>query len=368
MKLRRQMGVVVRSVWAGVTGTGPTHAAGVVSAFVALTLIGAGMLLSAGVDHTTTRWRDGVETIVFVQAGATDEVAEKVGAVVQSTPGVKDARYVGPQETLEEFRGMFADSPQLVTSVDAAMLPTSWRVRFDAGTPTSRSEEISHQWESANGVYQVVTEREAVGVVTDVAATIKRVLMIVALCVGVAAVLMAFASSRGAAWARRDELAVMRLIGAPRWMVRGSFIAQGALDGLVGGLLATPVLWWLTRFVQARAEQSEQLAVVRNFGLGADEIFSVSARLTLLGVAVGAVTAAVAVGRYVKATEGAESGWWQQPVGGATRVRRVSDTENSETTPETANEPAEATAASVEVMPAVFETRSWSIEREEAPR
>ncbi len=365
MKLRRQLGVLVRSVWAGLTGTGPTHAAGVVSAFVALTLLGAGMLLSAGVENATTRWRDGVESIVFVNAGATSVVAEQVGATVQSTSEVKDARYVGQQETLEEFRAMFADSPQLVQSVDSGMLPTSWRVRFNPGTASELTEEISHRWETVNGVYQVVTEREAVGAVTQVAAALRRVLMIVAFCVGVAGVLMSFASSRAAAWARRDELAVMRLIGAPRWMVRVPFVTQGALDGLVGGLIATPVLWWLARFVQVRAAQNEQLAVVRDFGIGLGEIVMVGAQVTFLGVIAGAVTAALAVGRYAKATEGAETGWWQRPVGRTVKQRSAGKGVNLDAGVARAGSAQSEETQLVDIKTAVFEEHEWVVEREE---
>lgn len=325
LRVKNQLSVVLRSLRGSLVGNKPLHAAGVVSAFVALALTGAGMLLEMGVANATAQWRGGVETIVFVTPAATQAVVEDVGSAIGATEGVEGVRYVGREETLEEFRTMFEGSPQLARSVDSGMLPTSWRVRFDSGLESRRTEALSRGWERLEGVYAVVTASEAIGAVTSVASMVRRAMLLVALFVGVAGVLMSFAASRAAAWAQRDEIAVMRLVGAPRWVVRAPFALGAVVEWLVGGAMAAGALWWLARYAQVVAVGHEELSVVRDFSIGTWDVLQVAGRLTVLGAVLGSAAALLATGGYVRATEGTGLSWWQRPIAGERRGHTRSD-------------------------------------------
>jgi cell division transport system permease protein len=139
---------------------------------------------------------------------------------------------------------------------------------------------------------------------------VRRVLVSVAALVALAALLLAVAACRSAAFARREELNVMRLVGAPRWVVRWPFVLEGATTGLIGGWLAAMGVEVLARFIQDRVVASEELAIVKNFSVTGGDVWSIGLQMMLLGSILGAVGAGLAVTRYVRVSEGTDASWF----------------------------------------------------------
>jgi hypothetical protein len=101
------------------------------------------------------------------------------------------------------------------------------------------------------------------------------------------------------------------------------------------------------------------------FGIGLGEIVMVGAQVTFLGVIAGATTAALAVGRYAKATEGAETGWWQRPVGRTVKQRSAGKGVNLDAGVARAGSAQSEETQLVDIKTAVFEEHEWVVEREE---
>jgi cell division transport system permease protein len=311
-KFPAQLWQVVRSGAVGVRRNGPLAAAAIVSSFVALTLLGASLLVQRGVENATVRWRGGVETIVFLEPTAPKAEIERIGAAIKSDDRVAEVRFVSQQEALEEFRVMFRNSPELVASVDSSVLPASWRIVPRQGVPEEQVDALGQAWELQPSVYQVVSAKDAVQTVNALSSMVRTTLMSVAIAVAVAAMLMAVASCRSAAHARRDELAVMRLVGAPRWVVRWPFILEGAVTGLIGGWAAAMAVEALARLIHGRVAGSQGLTLVKNFSVTSGDVWAIGLQLVVVGTAVGAFGAALAVTRYVRASEGVAASWWQR--------------------------------------------------------
>jgi cell division transport system permease protein len=300
---------VCRSAFVGIRRNGPLAMAGIVCSFVALVLVGSSLLVQRGVENATTRWRGGVETILFLEPQTTPERAREIGIAITGDPIVAEARFVSQQEALEEFRVMFRNSPELVRSVDAGVLPASWRVVPVANADEAAVEQFGARWESEPSVYEVVYAKDAVRAVQSLGHMVRRVLVSVAALVALAALLLAVAACRSAAFARREELNVMRLVGAPRWVVRWPFIIEGATTGLIGGWLAAMGVDGLARFIQGRVVQSEELAIVKNFSVTSADVWSIGLQMMLLGSVLGALGAGLAVTRYVRVSEGTKTSW-----------------------------------------------------------
>jgi cell division transport system permease protein len=322
-----QLWQVWRSAFVGVRRNGPLAMAGIVCSFVALVLVGGSLLVQRGVENATTRWRGGVETIVFLTPETSQQRADEIGAALRADPLVASARFVSQQEALEEFRLMFRNSPELVRSVDATVLPASWRIVPKPGIDEAAIEQIGARWESQPSVYEVVYAKDAVRAVSSLGKMVRGALLGVAVLIAVAALLLAVAACRSAAFARREELAVMRLVGAPRWVVRWPFVLEGAIEGAAGGWLAALGVDGLARLIQARVVTSEELSIVQNFSVTSADVWSIGVRMVLLGAVLGAVGAGLAVTRYVRVSEGTGSSWMERRRVWVSQRRRVARAE-----------------------------------------
>jgi cell division transport system permease protein len=102
-----------------------------------------------------------------------------------------------------------------------------------------------------------------------------------------------------AVYARRDEIAIQRLVGATRWFVRTPFLIEGAAWGLFGGLLAALIMWVADLVVAP--ELSRAAAVV--LGDLDVRLFApdVAAAIVGLGVVLGLIGSALAVRRFLDA-------------------------------------------------------------------
>src|SRR5690606_35093128 len=118
---------------------------------------------------------------------------------------------------------------------------------------------------------------------------------------------LTFAACRAAAWARRDELAVMRLVGAPRWLVRAPFVAEGAISGLIGAVFASGGIALVVRWVERRVDSGGAVALLQYFDVGSGQVRSTMLQLLALGALLGTLGSALAVRRHVSDDDAAVS-------------------------------------------------------------
>lgn len=301
---REQLRQVRQSVLVSIRHNLPLTVAGVLCSAVALCLVGSSLVVSNGVANATMRWRGGVETIVFLEPTSDEATVQAVGADIQRSEIVEKVVFVSQQDAYREFTEMFRTSPELVRSVGPEALPSSWRVVPKKGVSEEAVDKLGKSFEGRAGVYQVVYAKDAVQSVLTVSRTVRVALNLLALFLGGAALLLALASCRAAAWARREELAIMRLVGAGRWLVRLPFAIEGAVQGLLGGLLAGVGVWRLADYIEERVSGGDSLAILRAFSVSGSERVRVVVLLVLVGMFGGALGASVAVGRYARAREG----------------------------------------------------------------
>ena len=96
--------------------------AGILTVAVSLFLFGGVLLLSAMVEHGTSRWKDDVELEIFMVADATDTQIKSVEAELKRSPEVKRYRFLTKADAFKEFKRMFADEPDVLDNVDPNIL------------------------------------------------------------------------------------------------------------------------------------------------------------------------------------------------------------------------------------------------------
>jgi cell division transport system permease protein len=216
-------------------------ASAIVAVLVTLVLVFGAIVLRWSIDQDIGRWDDNVRVIAFLS----DELSvEEVTALQNEVAGwesVEDVAYFSKAQALEEFREMFADQPSLIEVVeeDPSTLPASLRIK-----PTEAADysEIRNQLAVVPGVREVSAADEAIDALVTRSNRLQTFAVSIFLVLGTAAVVLIANTIRMAVYARREEIGIMRLVGAGNWFVRVPFLLEGFFEGVVGALLAVLVV------------------------------------------------------------------------------------------------------------------------------
>ncbi len=267
--------------------------AAIVVVAVSLALVGGALLLKQGVDKATIQWRGGVELSVFMKADAAPEEIDAVDRELRAMPEVKKVSFVSKQAAYEEFRKMFSNSPDMLESLSPDKMPPSYRV-----VPKQAEEVdlIGNRFKNRAGVLDVVFARDTVKALLSVTRYAQLLIWSVAIVLLLAASLLILNTIRMAIYARRREVAVMKLVGATNWFIRVPFMFEGLVQGLMGAAMAFGVVWVIRNVAQHAVRHVE---LFRQFAVNSNEVLGTGIFLVAVGMIVGALGSAVAVSRFL---------------------------------------------------------------------
>ena len=222
---------------------------------VSLFVLGAFLTVASALSGLVTRWTETVQVIVYLEDATPDRVRESLANRLGEDPAVASLQFVSREEALARFRGMFRDLSSLPEDLGENPFPASLEVSLRPQRQSAAEvERLAKAFTGVPGVREIQydlhwIERLSTGVrlVRVVGAFLGGILVL-------AAVFTISNVIRLTIYAREDELDIMRLVGATRAYVKGPFVAEGVIQGGLGGLAASLLLWtalaWLSRDLQ----------------------------------------------------------------------------------------------------------------------
>ena len=212
--------------------------------------------------------------------------------------GIDSFTFVSKQETFEEFREFFPDDPELLETVSPETMPPSFRVR-----PTDRDagavEALGDSFENKPGVRSVVFATEVIREIQANAQKISTIMLWVGVVLLVASAIVILTTLSIAIASRRNEIEIMKLVGASNWFIRIPFMIEGLLQGVIGALLALPLLAFARTYVIEDFSKSDQLRLLEGFRVTDAQFLEISIIAILIGTAVATVGSIFAVSRYL---------------------------------------------------------------------
>jgi cell division transport system permease protein len=184
----------------------------------------------------------GIDVSIYFDQAATDADHEAASAAVAGDPAVVDRRFVSKEEAWQFLVDNLADDARLLDGLDASLLPASLELKLQASVDAEALATRTAVWRGLVGVSDVQhTPLPSAGTAGAVEAVgwVAWGLGVLALLVSLLIVGVAF---RLAAWSRREELEVLRLMGAAGPTFWGPIVLGGAIEGLVAATLAVGVL------------------------------------------------------------------------------------------------------------------------------
>lgn len=294
MRLKYVLSEVATGLWRNVTMT----IAMIITMTVSLTLLGASLLLYQQVDKMRQVYYEKVEVTIFLKTqDSTPEQKDKISADLKADPLVQTVEFETKQQAYERFKEIYASAPELTSLTKAESLPESYRVKLKDPNSFDTFSAKYQKYVGAGGVDTIVDQKKLVEKVFSVLGSLQTLALIIAIVQGAAALMLVINTIQVAAYSKRREVAVMKLVGASNWFIQAPFVLEAVAAGLLGAILAygTLVLAKIYVFDGALAPLTAVLTPV--------PWFNVNVMLPVLaaaGALVSSVTGWVALRFYIR--------------------------------------------------------------------
>jgi cell division transport system permease protein len=263
---------------------------------IALTLVGAALLMRRGVENSNVKFRGDIQTIVYMVPTASQDQVDAVQRSLDSNPHVQSTLYLDHDKAYAEFKELFNDDPAIVGSLTPADTPTSFKVKIKDAT-AEVVDSLHEQFVKLPGVYDVIAPTDQVRKQEDSFSRFANFSLIFALIVGATSLVLIINSIRIAMFARRREIEVMKLVGATNWFIRVPFMAEGLVQGILGSALGIGIVAGLRSWVLPTLVAGG--GIWTNFKLNTADLQYASFILLIAGALVGIFGSAVAATRFL---------------------------------------------------------------------
>lgn len=203
-----------------------------------LTLAGF-MLVSVNVQRVLDRWLESAEVSVYLYDDLSEELRAGLEQYLQQQPAVQAVEYVSKERALERFRADFPELLDVTGSIVQNPFPAAFEIQLRPGnTDASAVDDLTTGLAGRDGVADVRYDRRWLSRLTGIVTTARLAAGVVAAVLMLGAAFTVAAVVRLSLHARRDELDIMQLVGAPFGYIRGPFIVEGLLLGGAGAVVA----------------------------------------------------------------------------------------------------------------------------------
>ncbi|MBI2670193.1 MAG: ABC transporter permease [Candidatus Yanofskybacteria bacterium] len=253
--------------------------------------------------QVVTSLQEKIDISAYFKTDATEEQALKIKSDLSILPEVADVTYISQEEALADFKARHAQEELIQESLeqlDSNPLAASLNIKTkDPSQYASIAQFLENS--SLRGVIDKINFYENRGVIDRIESISRGVRswgLIVTLVLALVAVLVTFNTVRLTIFSQKQEIEIMRLVGASNWHIRGPYLAEGGLYGLFAAFIALAIFYPAVYFA------SDKIAAfapgINLFGYFITGVPQVVLMVTLLGMFLGMVSSAIAIRKHLK--------------------------------------------------------------------
>lgn len=221
---------------------------------VSLFVGGAFLVVSGNLAGSIERWRGEMRMVVYLKPEATEADLRRLAAEAGRLPGVTSVEPVTAAAARQRFQEVFPGLSDLVTGWQDEPLPASLELGL---APNARGQASwVPAWRQRPEVSLIDDDREWLGQLETAVAVVRAVGLALLGGLLFAAIFTIASVIRLTAYLHHEEIEIMRLVGATEFYIRGPFYAEGFLQGLIGGAIASGALYGVYSLIHARSEGS----------------------------------------------------------------------------------------------------------------
>ncbi len=245
-------------------------------------------------------------TIDFELATSTERILE-VQDRISNEFNINDINYTSREEAKSSFIRRFGDRPAIMEALEEVgnPLPASLSIRADDSYTYHQIASFLED-EYADIIYNIdlYNREEVIDGIFGITENVKAIGISISIVMGIVAIFLVYNTIKLAIYGLREEIRVMRLVGASNTFIRGSFIVQGALIGIFAAILALPLSFLIGVLLSGSIDSSGLLMWTMMYGSYEQYFILFITDIIILqfglGIILGVTSSFVSTGRYLK--------------------------------------------------------------------
>jgi len=231
-----------------------------------LIIMGSFTLLVLNVNNMIEKWESENQVVAFVDEELSDAEARALETKLEAIENVSDAVFVSRDDAFAKYLSEFdEDENELFADLEPTVLRHRYMIYLD---DIEYMAETQKRIEEVDGIAKVNAHLE----ISEGFVSISRVVGIVSLTIILVLLIVSMFimanTIKLTTFDRREEIAIMRLVGATNGFIRWPFVFEGLLLGLFGSLVAFLLQWGIYEFVVVQIERSTTMRIIETLSFG----------------------------------------------------------------------------------------------------
>ena len=245
-----------------------------------------------------------VDISVYFKLDATEPVIKQIEKQVALLPQVRGVTFIPSVDAREKFKELHQDEPLLIESVEQFTdaenpFPASLAIRVNSLEDYPQIINMFEDEKLTPYVKKITDKRDIVERLDRITGGVENLGLAMTLIFSAITVIVMFNTIRLTIYNRREEIEIMRLVGASNWYIRGPFIVEGILYGLAGAIVTAVVLYPVLYLATPKITGFLELDIARFDYLGLNFAL-LFALLLVTGMILGVLSSMIVVRRYLR--------------------------------------------------------------------
>ena len=213
-----------------------------------LVIMGSFTLLAVNISSLLDDLESQNQLVVYVEETLSEDAARAIQPEIEYLSNVRDCVFVTRDEAMEEFAST-QENQTLYQDLPSSVLRDRYIVYLE---DISLMEETQNQLQSITGIAKVRGDLKVAEGFVSVRNVVSAISLILVVVLVLVSVFIMSNTVKLATYSRRDEIAIMKMVGASNWFIRFPFVVEGLVLGLLGGLVAFFLEWGIYDVVANR--------------------------------------------------------------------------------------------------------------------
>lgn len=289
----------IRNAWLSVAATAVM--------VVALTIILLAVVLNATARGAITELSKNLKISVYFKEAVTEQQRITVEKAIKRSPYTAEVTYISLEEAQKQFTERFQNDQKLIDGlllVGGETLPASLEVSVNNLDKISEVASIATQPEYAEVVESITLGKTDAKKTIDRAVSAQRFIVgagiLSAAIFSAVSVLIIFNTIRMAIFTRSEEIRIMKLIGATPSYIRGPFLVEASIYGIIAGCIAVGAVYSLILLLGSKVASQAEFTQTYNHFAQTSTMLGLLLRAVVIGVAIGVTSSLLAMAKYLR--------------------------------------------------------------------
>lgn len=273
---------------------------------ITLTIILFSYIATSALTSTIAQVVEKIDVSVYLKDEVTAAQANNMKATLESTPNVESVTFVSKNDALLIYREQNKNNKELLAAVtaDDNPLPQSLAIKskdaskIDPIIAVVNKDQFKAYLQEKDPVSYTGERKKTIDRIIGASNFIKKAGLLASGLFVIISTLIIFNTIRMAIFTRREEIEIMKLVGATNWFIRGPFIFEAALYGVIGTFISVMLCYSLV--LGAGPQLGTYIDTQTIINVFKNNPFLIVGVELLIGVTIGAVSSLLAMSRYMK--------------------------------------------------------------------